>query len=133
MAVQLDEKTDLLERMMTTFDAEHNRQIKEVRSGDYYPEISVLSDVDARLYFAYRLPNWPPHYLLVKLMRRLLWPIMRRQVFFNMACRDFSIQVHQTQRDMAQRNIELEQRIRDLEARVEKLSAQSEALRFPQR
>ena len=113
---------------MTTFQASRREQAGKPGGPPptAYPEIGILSDVDARLYFAYRLPNWPPHYLIIKLLRRALWPLFKRQVFFNMACRDLSIQAHNAQRDMAHRNSEMEQRVRELEEQVQTLSAQVE-------
>lgn len=123
---------DLLERMTTTFRATKT-QFPDKIQADHSLLGVKLAEVAAQapLYFGYHLPGWPFRMLVAKLLRRLVWPLLRRQYAFNLAVRDaFSEVLRQNEQDAArhdhalQRIIALEDEVAQLSTRMEMLSRQ---------
>jgi len=112
------------ERMTATFAATLSQGGGETRLGARTAEMNE----SASLFFGSRLPNWPPQWFVIKVARRLLWPVMKRQVLFNVAMRDALLETRRAGESDGARAETLGERVVELEEKIETLTAQIQIL-----
>lgn len=119
----------LIERMGVVYDASRVHQ----RSGVRLAERLAVVRAKAGLYFRFAIPLWPPQFLLRKLVRRAILPLLMPQVEFNEAVRDVLQELSEnserqshTYRQALVTILELEDSVTDLKEQVKVLQLQLE-------
>ncbi|GAB4451519.1 MAG: hypothetical protein OHK0029_00830 [Armatimonadaceae bacterium] len=84
---------------------------------------------EAKLYFRYPLPLWPPQMLFRKIIRRVILPFFMPQVRFNEAVRDLIVELEQRLEQASAAADEANRSILELEEKVEELNAEIRRLR----
>ena len=117
---------DLIERMTGTYESS--------RLGGTYENprlderlMAVVNE--AKIFYKYTIPNWPPHLLIRKIIRRLLMPILMPQVVFNQAVRDVLLELRNRSDQQAAAYAEATGRVTELEQQVDLLLMEAAALK----